>query len=45
MRHDTLHQIQQFHGIVGGPQVEIQCVNLVQVFVLMRKTKGWKMPM
>jgi hypothetical protein len=45
MRHDTLHQIQQFHGIVGGPQVEIQCVNLVQVFVLMCKTKGWKMPM
>jgi hypothetical protein len=45
MRHDTLNQIQQFHGIVGCPQVEIQSVNLVQVLVLMCKAKGWKMPM
>jgi hypothetical protein len=44
MRHGTLHQIQQFLSIVGGPQVQIQCVDLVQVLVLMRKTKGWKMP-
>jgi hypothetical protein len=44
MRHDSLDQIQEFHGIVGGPQVQIQCVYLVQVLVLMRKTKSWKVP-
>lgn len=44
MRHDTLDQIQQLHGIVCGPQIKIQCVNLVQVLVFMCKTKGWKMP-
>jgi hypothetical protein len=44
MRHDTFDQIQQFHGIVGGPQVEIQSVDLVQVLVLVCETKSWEMP-
>jgi hypothetical protein len=45
VRHDTLDQIQQFHGIVGGPKVKIQCVDLVQVLVLVCKTKSWKVPL
>jgi len=44
MRHDTLDQIQQLHGIVCGPQVKIKRVNLVEVLVLMCKTESWKMP-
>ena len=45
MRHDTLDQIEQLHGIVCGPQVKIQRVNLVQVLVLMCETKSWEVPM
>lgn len=35
MRHDAFYKIQQFHAIVGGPQVKVQRVYLVQVLVLM----------